>query len=342
MPPCPRIGDTRTLPPDRREGRSCSGKITAMNKSRRLAMPTSAVGGELHRARDTPPFGEPTATSASSTWRARFYNWRARFRGLNAFRMTESDLLRFCAMLEKWKPPYLTGYASALYRFAQFAGSAGYGHLRFRAIRSSAEMLYPHYRSLIQGVFKSPVFNFYGSREVNNLAAECPENRCLHLISSWRYVEITDEAGRTVPDGETGYITVTDCGNQAMPFIRYRNEDMGAMCRVPCGCGRPTPVLESLLGRSSDLIRTRSGKLIHGEFFTHLFYGRDDIELFQVQQCSKEKLIVRYVPRCESAHSFAHGLREPIVREMGGDVLDRVSCLPVDSCQSERQAPVHH
>ncbi|MEI8371254.1 MAG: hypothetical protein WCJ35_00300 [Planctomycetota bacterium] len=264
------------------------------------------------------------------TWRARFYNWRARSRGLNAFRMTESGMLQFCKMLESWKPPYLIGYASALYHFAKFAESSGFRHLRFRAIRSSAEMLYPEYRSVIEQVFQSRVFNFYGSREINNLAAECSENGCLHLISSWRYVEITDEAGNPVSDGVPGYITVTDCGNQAMPFIRYRNEDVGTMCHVPCSCGRPMPILKSLLGRSSDLIRTRSGKLIHGEFFTHLFYGRDDIESFQVQQRSKDKLIVQYVPKDESAHLFAHGLRETIMREMEGNVcIEFVPCLSI-------------
>ena len=143
--------------------------------------------------------------------RERFYDWRHRQRSINAFRMTESELSEFCRMLRRWKPPYLIGYASALDALAQFAEANGFGDLRFKAIRSAAEMLWPEHRQRIEGVFQSPVHNFYGSREVNNLAAECPECRRLHLIATWRYVEIVNERGQSVTAGKVGYV----CSNRS-------------------------------------------------------------------------------------------------------------------------------
>ena len=113
--------------------------------------------------------------------RERFYNWRHRHRSINAFRMNELELLDFCRMLRRWRPPYLVGYASALDALARFAETNGFADLRFRAIRSAAEMLWPEQRKHIENTFQSPVYNFYGSREVNNLAAECPEHHRLHL-----------------------------------------------------------------------------------------------------------------------------------------------------------------
>jgi phenylacetate-CoA ligase len=230
------------------------------------------------------------------SFKERLYSWRYRSRSINAFRMNDESLLKFCEMLQRWRPPYLTGYSSALEALARFAKKHGVRNLRFKAIRSTAEMLWPHQRKLIEETFNSPVYNFYGSREVNNLAAECPEERRLHLISTWRYIEIIDDEGKVVPEGETGYITVTDLSNYAMPFIRYQNEDVGILDPRPCPCGRPSPVLKELLGRSADLIRTPRGDIIHGEFFTHLFYGRDDIRQFQVHQKALDHLIVRYIP----------------------------------------------
>jgi phenylacetate-CoA ligase len=254
------------------------------------------------------------------SWKERLYHWRMRTRSLNAFRMTDESLLEFCRMLVRWRPPYLVGYASALEALARCAASHQLDALRFRAIRSAAETLWPAQRQLIEQTFQSPVYNFYGSREVPNLAAECPEEKRLHLISTWRYVEITDEQGHALPAGEPGYILVTDLSNYTMPFIRYKNDDMGRLAKEPCPCGRPSPVLEDLLGRSSDLIRTPHGDIVHGEFFTHLFYGRSDIRQFQVHQTALDRLVVRYVPIGEPSKAFIDELPAMIRARLGENV----------------------
>lgn len=220
----------------------------------------------------------------------RFYNWRYRTRSLNAFRMAEDDLHRFYTMLIKWRPPYLMGYSTALETFAKFIADNKYTGLQFKAIRSSAEMLYPHQRKIIAQNLNGPVYNFYGSREINNIAAECPEENNLHLISTYRYVEISDDDGYPVTAGTPGNLVITDLSNLTMPFIRYRNNDIGIMAKEKCPCGRPSPVLESILGRSSDMIRSPNGDLIHGEFFTHLFYGIPHIKQFQIHQTHLEQL----------------------------------------------------
>jgi len=261
--------------------------------------------------------------------RERFHLWRRRRRSLNAFRMTEEDLAKFCRMLAQWRPPYLMGYSSALTTLATFARDHGFDHLRFRAIQSTAENLYDHQRQLIEEVFRSPVYNFYGSREVNNLAAECPEERKLHLISTWRYVEVVDKAGHPMEDGVPGYIVVTDLSNCAMPFIRYRNEDIGAISNEECTCGRPSPVVEQLLGRSTDLIRTPRGELVHGEYFTHLFYGRDAIAQFQVHQTALDRLVVRYVPARVGHEAAAQEIVERIRNRLGTDMV-----VTVEACDS--------
>lgn len=263
-----------------------------------------------------------------------FYIWRHRSRSLNAFRMTDDSLLAFCQMLTRWRPPYLMGYSSALEALAYCARKNGIGNLSFKSIRSTAETLWPHQRKIIEETFNSPVYNFYGSREINNLASECPEERRLHMISTWRYIEIVDEKGNQVPNGQPGNIVVTDMSNYAMPFIRYCNEDIAQMAREPCPCGRPSPVLEALLGRSTDLIYTPRGDIIHGEFFTHLFYGRNDIYRFQVYQSALERLVLRYVPIGEPPKEYIEKVVEKIRERMGEgieievEVCDKIPIPP--------------
>ena len=250
----------------------------------------------------------------------RLYLWRYRSRSVNAFRMSEQALSNFCKMLEHWRPPYLTGYSSALEALAMFAKNHNISNLTFKAIRSAAEMLWPHQRKLIEETFNSLVYNFYGSREVNNIAAECPEGRSMHFISTCRYIEIVNEKNQRVPDGESGYIVVTDLSNYAMPFIRYRNEDIGKIATKPCSCRRPSPVLEELLGRSTDLIRTQRGEIIHGEFFTHLFYGSNGIKRFQVHQTALDHVIVRYEQDRELRREHMNEIVKKIRTRLGEEV----------------------
>lgn len=260
----------------------------------------------------------------------RLYEIRQRTKSLNAFRMTDENLYEFCLMLTRWHPPYLMGYSSALETLAKCARDNGIKNLAFKAIRSTAEVLFPRQRQLIEETLNGPVYNFYGSREVSNIAAECPEDNRLHLISTWRYVEIVDERGRRMPDGEFGNIAVTDLSNFAMPFIRYLNGDMARMAKEPCPCGRSSPVIEELLGRSADLIRTHRGDIIHGEFFTHLFYGRDDIKQFQIHQTSLDHLVLRYVPINHVPSEFIEKVLGKIREQVGEEVtVDIEACKEI-------------
>jgi phenylacetate-CoA ligase len=255
--------------------------------------------------------------------RERLHHWRFGTRFLNAFRMTEKDLTAFATMLRSWRPPYLMGYASALEAFARHVGDRGLGH-RFRAIRSTAEMLRPQQRRLIEDALGSPVYDFYGSREVNNLAAECREEKRLHLISTWRIVEIVDDEGLPVSAGEVGHIAVTDLSNEAMPFIRYLNGDAARAAADPCPCGRASPVIEDLLGRTSDLIRATSGELVHGEYFTHLFYGCESISAFQIRQTSLREIVLSYVATGRAPEDDLERIVGAIRERLGDDVAVRV------------------
>jgi phenylacetate-CoA ligase len=59
------------------------------------------------------------------------------------------------------------------------------------------------------------------------------------------------------------------------------------------------------------------GELIHGEFFTHLFYGRNDVRQFQIHQTSLKLLTVRYVAAAASAHDFVAQIAAAIRGRMG-------------------------
>lgn len=87
-------------------------------------------------------------------------------------------------------------------------------------IEMTGEELTDGLRFRIQECFHCPVADQYGANEVNSIAYECPEGN-LHCMEDNVYVEILDDEGNPVPEGEAGNIYVTTCHNHAMPFIRY-------------------------------------------------------------------------------------------------------------------------
>jgi phenylacetate-CoA ligase len=254
------------------------------------------------------------------TWKERLSQEICQIRTCNAFALTEQRLEAFARMLMTWRPRFVVGYASALELFSRFL--LGRPDLRIRplAAKSTAEVLTTAQKTLIETAFECPIYNFYGSREVNNLAAECPSRSGLHVNAPGRLIEIVDEHGEPVTAGVPGRILVTDLTNFAMPFIRYEIEDIGSWALKPCDCGRPLPLLAEVAGRSSDFITTPSGKIIHGEYFTHLFYELPQVARFQLIQKTVSEMEVKVVLKPGEENFPVSVLRSKMRDALGPDV----------------------
>ena len=105
------------------------------------------------------------------------------------------------------------------------------------------EQIYPFQREELQKHFGATVVEFYGCTEVGPIAAQCPAGS-MHLLSDNTHIEICRD-GEPVPDGEFGDIVATSLSNRAMPLVRCRIGDSGAISPEPCSCGRPYPVLRN-------------------------------------------------------------------------------------------------
>ena len=254
------------------------------------------------------------------SWKERLATAVSQLRVCNAFALSSSELERFANMLAAWQPRYVIGYASALEMFARFLLDRPELRIRPHAVKTTADVLSDEQRKLIERVFACPVYNFYGSREINNLAAECSAHQGLHVNSLTRYIEIVDDEGNPVPAGAPGRILVTDLTNYFMPFIRYEIEDVGSWSRKPCKCGRPFPLLERIWGRTSDFIVTPDGKIIHGERITHLFYAVPEVAQFQVEQKTPHEIHVSFTLRPGLQGDPAERLRAMLRQALGSEI----------------------
>ena len=237
---------------------------------------------------------------------------------LNTFEADESRWLEYIDTIGRFRPHYVAGYAGSLYQIARVARKHNVSLWRPAFVYSSAEMLRDFMREEIETQFGSKVYNFYGSREVGAIAGECSQGS-MHVYVMNNIVQVLDAEGRPARDGQHGRIIVTNLHNYSLPLIRYEIGDTGALSPRACRCGSRLPVLERLTGRIYDHFILRDGTMVYGEFITHMFYFREWIEQFQVDQWDYDNLRIRVVLRSKENEMDISEISRNIRMAMGGD-----------------------
>ncbi len=213
---------------------------------------------------------------------------------VSAYQLDEANLHRIIRIINWNKPEFIISYVTPIYLLSQLILDKKIPIHSPKGILASAEMLYPHQKSLIEEGFHTKVYNRYGCCEFMNIAAECTERSGMHINIDNLAVEFVD------PEGDWSYgdikeIIVTDLHNYAMPFIRYR---LGDLCRPldqRCLCGRGLPVMDIVQGRVNDVIYTPDGRRVPDQIFLYIFAEVKGVRKYQVHQEVKEMLTIKLV-----------------------------------------------
>ncbi len=206
------------------------------------------------------------------------------------FRSGEAEMVTWAQRMRSLHPTVILGYASTIARFAAFLESTHLSPPQLRGIFTTAEKFYQPQREVIERVFDCHVFDCYGSSEVQNISAECPQGK-MHINSD--FVVLEEE----VTDGDSPRpFLFTSLKNWSMPFIRYRNEDCGYLSSESCSCGNNFSLMRLEIARTSDNFIFPDGRVVHGEYFTHLMYGGDGIANFQFHQTAIDRISLLIVP----------------------------------------------
>jgi phenylacetate-CoA ligase len=174
-------------------------------------------------------------------------------------------------VMSQQRPAYLYGYPSAIHELAVYLlshGTDSLGGWRPTAVVCTAEMLFPHQMDDIERAFGCPVAKEYGASELTVIAFTCTHGS---LHSNDESIVIEYEPTDLVIDGEPAYrLVLTDLNNFSMPLIRYRIGDLARPGKHACSCGIGLRTLELVGGREVDVLRTPSGKRVHGSIFSYL------------------------------------------------------------------------
>lgn len=260
-------------------------------------------------------WGAPTDNEkAAAGWTARLKSVLQNTQTFDSFNMSNDQMAQYHRQLEAFRPQVMLCYAGSAYTFARYLLEQGVRpNYPVTSLITSAETLTDEMRSTIERAFGKPVFNRYGSREVGLIGSECERHEGLHVNELDLVLEVDTSRN------DQGELLVTNLNNFGMPLIRYRIGDVGELDLTPCACGRGSLRIRRLLGRSSDFFSTASGRKIHGEYFTHLFYGLDAVKRFQFVQETLETFELKLV---RDASRWSDGdeayLRRELEKVFGG------------------------
>ena len=140
-------------------------------------------------------------------------------------------------------------------------------------------------RKHIEDITGVKAYDIYGMSEMAGpMFTECPECNGIHLPADIVYPEIIDpETGEHVKPGETGELVVTMLQKQAFPLVRYRVRDLTCLMEEPCPCGRTSPRIARIRGRSDDMLIVRG---------INVFPSQVEHALMQVPEVNGQYMIV--------------------------------------------------
>ncbi len=209
---------------------------------------------------------------------------------LSAYSLSEHRVPEYIRLINRYRPEYLYGYASALAELARLLQPSHEKlRIQLKAVVSTTETLFPWQKALLEEVFSCPVVNEYGARDAGILAYSCPCGN-LHLTAENAIVEVLDPTTRTpVSPGVPGVLAITDLHNRIQPRLRYLLGDVGAVSENRCPCGRGLPLLEVLEGREDALLVGQDGELVHGNVIGQIIRQYSCVSQFQFVQHSIDR-----------------------------------------------------
>lgn len=222
--------------------------------------------------------------------------------------------------LLKINPKSMIGYASQLRLLSEYKLKHDLNGLQPNTIFSTAEILDPDTRRIINTAFDLNVVDLFGCIEVNRTAWECQEHCGYHMDVDSVVMELLDD-GESVSAGERGEVVYTSLYNYAMPLIRYQVGDVATPTDEICPCGRGLPLLKSVEGRKDDFIQLPSGKAISPITIHLIVKHTPEIVECQVTQESLDKISVSLVV----TGKFTNVHSQRLIQEMNQALNNEIS-----------------
>lgn len=230
------------------------------------------------------------------------------------FDLSEEKLWEFIERFKKLPFEYLNGYTSSLVYFAEFCIE---NQIVLKEICPTLKVCFPtsemcseRDREIMEKGFGVKVAIEYGAAEMDVIAFEDQEGDWI-VSNENVFLEIVDDKGNPVPDGEEGRIILTSLYNRAIPLYRYEVGDVGIIRPERKG---KYQVLEKLVGRTNEFAILPSGRKVPALTFYYitktLIKEQFKIKEFVIRQTALDTFTYEYVADQELAAAIKESVLE--------------------------------
>lgn len=215
--------------------------------------------------------------------------------GATSLRMGPGSPVAQLENIEKFKPTVLVGVPSFIAKIVDYAeqNNIDINTTSVRKIICIGDAIRDENLELnsigkrINSVWNVDLHSTYASTEMATAFTECQAGQGGHLQNDLLIVEIIDEKGRPVPNGELGEVCITTLGVEGMPLVRFRTGDMAFIIDKPCTCGNPSIRLSPIIGRKEQMIKLK-GTTIYPSGIIDVINDCPDIANFYIEVLTDE------------------------------------------------------
>lgn len=169
----------------------------------------------------------------------------------------------------RYKPKYLITVPSFLLKMIDYAEKRGldykkssvYGAVCIGESIKNQDFTDNILSQKIKEKWDIKLFSTYASTEMSTAFTECEFQIGGHHHPELIITEILDDEGNIVKDGESGELTITTLGVEAIPLLRFKTGDIVKAHYEPCKCGRNTMRLGPVIGRKQQMIKYKGTTL---------------------------------------------------------------------------------
>lgn len=216
------------------------------------------------------------------------------------FNLNEEVMASWVQLFNRKKFSVIYGYTNSIVQFGRYLLNKNICLLdicpSLKVCVVTSEMCSDDEHVLLKKAFGVDVYNEYGASEVCVIGFR--KQNFWDVSDEMVYLEVVDDNGQVLKDGESGRLLVTLLHNKATPIIRYQIGDLASLER-----NNGKTRITSLQGRLNDLAILSSGKKVPGLTFyyaVHEAIGKDvDIVEHQVVQKHLDTFVVNVVSKAK-------------------------------------------
>jgi phenylacetate-coenzyme A ligase PaaK-like adenylate-forming protein len=231
------------------------------------------------------------------------YAWYDRWRNVfpSNYRKIDEDTIN---QFLKIKPKFIHGPGGAIRQLCEKLISDGHLDILSKVnIEWCSESANGHKERLEK--FVNSFHQQYGLAELPTVGSPDGEGNC-RVVMEQGIVEILDDDGNKVKEGEEGYIVVTDFNNTVTPIIRYKCGDRGKIKKYKNKDGLEYYIIYDIIGRGVDFYDGPEVKKPIGwsivSPISHIL--GDVISKWRVEVDPKNKKVILYVKFINEASNF--------------------------------------